>query len=282
VALNLSFGDAIGSAIDSVRGFRWAEFAPFFWILAAQWIFLALTLQLDKPWAMSVVAPVAKLVGGEANLHYPTFFGYLSILLGWIESFLYTVPGAVLIPVALLRFYARSDRALSLGAGAAVRLIGAVIPTLLAGLANVGALWGWQRYAAGPVSLALRGTAPGLLGDFLGWFAALLGGYAIFALILYVPVAAVQARTNPVRAIGMGIRFGFRAWPPTLMFTVFFGAPAIAVQYLLEKQGALLLSRLRPESIVAFLAIYVATTSVATYLTYLTGARLYKVARGES
>jgi hypothetical protein len=280
--LNLSFGDAIGSAIDSVRGFRWAEFAPFFWILAVHWIVLALTTQLDKAWAMSLVAPMTRLVHGESNLHYPTFFSYLSIFLGWLESFMYTVPGAVLIPMALLRFYARSDRALSLGAGAATRLVGAFVPTLLAGLANVGALWGWQRYAAGPLSTTLRSTAPPPLGDLIGWLAATLGGYAIFALLLYVPVAAVQARTNPVRAIGMGLRFGFRAWPPTLMLAAFFGLPAIAIQYLLEKQGVLILSRLRPELIVVFLAIYAGATAVATYLTYLTGARLYKVARGES
>jgi hypothetical protein len=280
--LNLSFGDAIGSAIDSVRGFRWAEFAPFFWILAVQWIVLALTTQLDKAWAMSLIAPMTRLVHGESNLHYPTFFGYLSIFLGWLESFMYTVPGAVLIPMALLRFYARSDRALSLGAGAATRLVGAFVPALLAGLANVGALWGWQRYAAGPLSTTLRSTAPPPLGDLFGWLAATLGGYAIFALLLYVPVAAVQARTNPVRAIGMGLRFGFRAWPPTLMLAAFFGLPAIAIQYLLEKQAVLILSRLRPELIVVFLAIYAGATAVATYLTYLTGARLYKVARGES
>ncbi|HET9951999.1 MAG TPA: hypothetical protein VFS09_09420 [Candidatus Eisenbacteria bacterium] len=280
--MNLSFGDAVGSAIDSVRGFRWAEFAPFFWILAVQWIFLALTTQLDQAWAMSLVAPMARLVGGENNLHYPTFFSYLSIFLGWLESFLYVVPGAVLIPMSLLRFYRRSDRALSLGAGAAARLAGAFVPTLLAGVAGMGAIWSWQRYAAGPVASALRGSAPQPLGDVLAWLAATLGSYAILSLLLYVPVAAVQARTNPIRAIGMGLRFGFRSWPLTLMYTAQFGIPAMVVQYLLERQGAFVLGRLRPELIVVFLAVYVAATSVATYLAYMTAARFYKIARGES
>lgn len=280
--MNLSIGDAIGSAIDSVRGFRWTEFAPFFWILLIQWIFLALTTQLDQSWAMSLVAPMARMVGGEANLHYPTFFGYLSIFLGWMESFLYVVPGAVLIPMSLLRFYRRSDRALSLGAGAASRLVGAFIPTLLAGAAGTGAIWSWQRYAAGYVTSALRGSAPAPFGDFLAWLSVTIGAYAILALLLYVPIAAVQARTNPIRAIGMGLRFGFRAWPLTLMFMVQFGLPAILVQYVLEKQGPFVLGRLRPELIVVFLAVYAAATAVATFLAYITGARLYKLARGES
>ena len=280
--LNLTFGDAIGSAIDSLRGFRWAEFAPFFWILAVEWIILALATQLDKAWAMSLVAPMVSWVGGEENLHYPTFFGYLSILLGWVESFLYAVPGAVLIPMSLLRFYRRSDRALSLGAGAASRLAGAFVPTLLAGAAWVGATWSWQRYAAGPLTAALRGSAPPPLGEALAWLSVTIGSYAILALLLYVPIAAVQARTNPIRAIGMGIRFGFRSWPLTLMFMVQFGLPSIAVQYLLEKQGVHVLNRLRPELIVVFLAVYAAATSAATFLAYNTGARLYKTARGES
>ncbi|HEY6571937.1 MAG TPA: hypothetical protein VI198_01360, partial [Candidatus Eisenbacteria bacterium] len=87
--MKLSIGDAFGSVFDAIREFRWAEYAPFFWILAAQWIFLALTTQLHTAWAMGFVAPIARLVGGQENLHYPSFYGYLSILLGWIESFLY-------------------------------------------------------------------------------------------------------------------------------------------------------------------------------------------------
>lgn len=279
--MKLSIGDAFGSVFDAVREFRWAEYAPFFWILAAQWIFLALTTQLHNAWAMGFVAPITRLVGGEANLHYPAFYGYLSILLGWIESFLYTVPGAVLIPLSLLRYYARSDRALSLGAGAATRLVGAFVPTLLAGLAAVGCIWGWQRYASPHLLNAWRQWLSEPMAGFFGWLAITLGGYAILTLVLYIPVAAVQARTNPVRAIGYGLRFGLRSWPVTLAFAVFFGAPAILVQFLLERQGAVILARLRPEVIVAFLGVYALATSVATYFTYATAARLYRAARGE-
>lgn len=281
--MNLSFGDAIESAIDSVRGFRWTEFAPFFWILAIEWIFLGLTTQLDKGWAMSLVAPVTKLLdGGANNLHYPIFYLYLTILLAWVESFCYTVPGAILIPLSLLRFYARRDRALSLGAGAASRLAGAVIPTLLAGLAGVGAILGWQHLAAASVRNALRGTAPPPLGDVVAWMGTTIGPYAIMALLLYIPIAAVQPRTNPVRAIGMGLRFGLRSWGATIGFMLVFAIPALVVQYVLEKHGAFLVTRLRPEVVVAFLAFYAAAASVATYLSYVTGARLYRMARGET
>ena len=82
-------------------------------------------------------------------------------------------------------------------------------------------------------------------------------------------------------AIGFGLRFGIRSWPLTLFYAVMFGIPAILVQFLLERQGAFLLSKLRPEVIVVFLGIYAAATSVATYLTYGTAARLYSIAKGE-
>ncbi len=279
--MRLSIEDAFSSAFDAARGFRWTEFAPFFWILAVQLAFLALTTQLHAAWAMGLVAPLARLTGGEANLHYPIFFGYISILLGWIESFLYTVPGAVLIPLALLRYYARTDRALSLGAGAGARLVGAFLPTLVAGLMAVGAVWGWQRYAAAIVSSTIQGFVPGSLGGSLGWLAVTLGGYAIIVLMLYVPVAAVQARTNPIRAFTYGIRFGFRSWPLTFAFAVLFGIPAILAQFILERQGMMILTRLRPELVTVFLGIYVTMTSVATYFTYGAAARLYKFARGD-
>ncbi|HEY6573153.1 MAG TPA: hypothetical protein VI198_07505, partial [Candidatus Eisenbacteria bacterium] len=192
-----------------------------------------------------------------------------------------TVPGAVLIPLSLLRLYARSDRALSLGAGAATRLAGAFIPTLLAGLAAVGCIWAWQRHASPVLMNAWRQWVSEPMGGYLGWLAITLGGYGIMTLVLYIPVAAVQARTNPVRAIGYGLRFGLRSWPLTLAFAVFFGAPAILVQFLLERQGAFILAKLRPEVVVVFLGIYALATSVATYLTYSTAARLYQVSRGE-
>ncbi|MEK7347432.1 MAG: hypothetical protein AABZ94_01035 [Candidatus Eisenbacteria bacterium] len=279
--MRLSFEDAFSSAFEAARGFRWTEYAPFFWILATQWIFLALSTQLHTGWAMSIVAPLARLAGGEAHLHYPGFFGYLSILLGWLESFLYAIPGAVLIPLALLRLYARTDRALSLGAGAASRLAGAFLPTLVSGLAGIGAIWGWQRYASPVVTSSIRGAVTGSLGGLLGWLAITLGSYVILTLLLYVPVAAVQARTNPIRAFAYGIRFGLRSWPLTLTFAILFGIPAILVQFMIERQGTLLLARLRPELVTVLLGLYAAVTSMATYFTYAAAARLYRFARGD-
>lgn len=279
--MKLSIEIAVDSVIDTLRGLRWSEYAPFFWILAAQWLFLAMSTQLHTAWGMSFVAPIVRLAGGLENLHYPTFYGYLSILLGWVESFLYVVPGALLIPLMLLRYYARTDRALSLGAGAASRLAGAFLPTLLAGLAGVGCIWGWQRFASPGIMAAWRQWMSEPMGGTLGWLAVTLGGYGILTMLLYVPVAAVQARTNPLRAIGYGIRFGLRSWPVTLVFSVIYGAPAVFVQFLLERQGVLIVSRLRPEFIAVLLGVYALATSVATYLTYGTAARLYRSARGE-
>jgi hypothetical protein len=122
---------------------------------------------------------------------------------------------------------------------------------------------------------------PGPGGDFATWLFVILGGYLAFSLLLYVPVAAVQARTNPVRAFGRGLRFGLRAIGWTLLFTLIFGVPAIAVQYVLEQNAAVLVTKMAPEIVAGLLALYAILTSIATYLTYATAARLYRVARGE-
>lgn len=279
--MKLSLGDALLAALQSLRGFRWPEYQPFAWIAAIQIAFLALCTQLDRAWAMGAVASLARLVNGEGNIHYPMFFAYVSILLGWVESFAYTVPGALLIPLSLLRLYARNDRALSLGAGARDRLIGAMFPTLVAGLLLIGAAWNWQRHAARPIRTWIAGFAPAPLGDNFGWLVVTLGGYAIYALLLYVPVAAVQARTNPVRAFGLGVRFGLRAWVPTFVFSAFFGSVSMLIQYVLERHGAFLLTRLRPETILVFLGLYAIVTSLSSYITYGAAARLYRMARGD-
>jgi len=150
--------DGLDATLEAVRGFRWIEFSPFFLIFFLQFLFLALTTQMHQAWAMALVAPVAEWTGGESHLHYPAFYGYLPVIMAWVESTLYAVPGCVLIPLSLLRLLARSDRALSLGAGAAGRLAGAVLPTLFAALIGVGAVWGWQRSLV-PVVAKMLGTS---------------------------------------------------------------------------------------------------------------------------
>jgi hypothetical protein len=280
--MRLHVGDAFAAALETAQGFRWKEYSPFFLILAAQIVFLALATQLHHAWAMAVVAPVATWSGGADTLHYPTFFGYLSILMGWVEAFLYAVPGSVLIPLAILRLYARTDRALSLGAGAFTRLAGAVLPTLLAGLAGVGCLWGWQSWVAPAATSWIGSSLAGQGAAFLTWVVAVLGGYLTLSLLLYIPVAAVQARSSLPRALALGLRFGVRALPVTLLLALTFGLPAIGVQYLLERQTSMILTKLRPESIAILLALYAAFTSLAMYLTYGMAARLYRMARGDS
>ncbi|HSQ59218.1 MAG TPA: hypothetical protein VLT84_02100 [Acidobacteriota bacterium] len=280
--MRLHVGDAFAAALETAQGFRWKEYSPFFLILATQVVFLALATQLHHPWAMAVVAPVATWFGGAGSLHYPIFYGYLSVLMAWVEAFLYAIPGSVLIPLAILRLYARTDRALSLGAGAFARLAGAVFPTLLAGLAGVGCLWGWQRWVAPAAGPFIRNFIPGPSAVFLTWVVAVLGGYLTLSLLLYIPVAAVQARSSLPRAIALGLRFGVRALPVTLILAVAFGLPAIGIQYFLERQSSMILTKLRPETIAVLLAVYAAFTSIATYLTYGMAARLYRMARGDS
>jgi hypothetical protein len=278
--MRATFGDAMGAAFESATGFRWAEYGGYFMIFLLHVVFLALTTQMEHGWAMSVVALVAGWTGGSEYLHYPAFFAYLPVLLSWVESTLYAVPGCIVIPMALLRLYARTDRALSLGAGAGSRLSGAVLPTLLASLLGLGVSWGWQRWLAGRVGEALYPFMPGPIASSTTWAVTTLGTYVVYSLLFYVPVAAVQARATPIRAFGKGVRFGIRTLMPTLLYAVCFALPAIVLQFIIERQSAPIIAKLRPEAILVLLALYAFFTSLGTYLTYGAAGRYFKMARG--
>jgi hypothetical protein len=267
------------AAVDSIRGFRWTEFSPFFLIFFLEFVFLLLTTQMHRGWAMALVEPVAQWTGGGGSLHYPAFYGYLPVVTAWVETALYAVPGCFLIPLSLLRLLSRSDRALSLGAGAAGRLAVAVPPTLFAAILGVGAVWGWQRSIAPAIGKATRTALAGATGDLVLWCVVVVGGYLVISLLLYVPVAAVQARASLFGAVGRGVQFGLRALPITLTFALIFGIPAILIQFILERQTVLIITRLRPEAIPILLVFYAFFTSVSTYLTYAAAARLYRASR---
>jgi hypothetical protein len=278
--MRFTFGDAMAAAFESAGSYRWAEYQPFFVILLVELVFLALTTQLGYPWAMGLVAPVTRLAGGEESLHYPALFTFLPILLAWVESALFAFPGCVLIPLALLRICARTDRALSLGARAGRRFTGAILPTLIAILLGIGANWGWQSSLAPRMGAYVMRSVQGDLGVFIVWALTLLGGYAILSLLLYVPVAAVQARATLFSSLGYGIRFGLAALVPTLLFAFVFAVPANAVQYFVLQQSSNLIARLRPEIVVVLLGLYAFFSSMATYFTYGAAVRLYRSGRG--
>jgi len=271
--------DGLDAILESIRGFRWTEFSPYFLLFGIQFVFLALTTQMHMAWAMGLVAPVVEWTGGESHLHYPAFYGYLPVSMAWVEAALYAFPGCVLIPLSLLRLLARSDRALSLGAGAAGRLAGAVPPTLFAALIGVGAVWGWQGTAAPAIGRVLLTFVPATAAAFTIWCVAVLGGYLVLSLLLYIPIAAVQARASLFGSIGRGVAAGLRLLPLTLMFAVLFALPTILIQFILERQTALIITRLRPEAIPILLAFYAFFTALATYLTYGAGLRLYRMIR---
>jgi len=277
--MRVTLGDGLEAALEAVRGFRRTEFSPFFLIFLIQFLFLGLTTQMHQAWAMGLVEPVARWTGGESHLHYPDFYGYLPVVMAWVESAVYAFPGCVLIPLSLLRLLARTDRALSLGAGAAGRLAGAVLPTLFAALLGVGAVWGWQRSLVPTVAKILGSFVPATASTFVLWCVTLLGGYLILSLLLYIPVAAVQARASLIGCIGRGVHYGLRLLPLTIIFALLFAVPTIVIQYILERQTGMIITRLRPEAIAVLLAFYAFFTSVATYLTYGAAVRLYRTVR---
>ena len=90
-------------ATEAIRDFNWREFAPFGWILAVQLVFLLLAMFLEIPAAMATLGTLTRAIYGDSAIHYPMFYLFLPPLAAIAEGFLYTVPAAVLVPLAIIR-----------------------------------------------------------------------------------------------------------------------------------------------------------------------------------
>jgi hypothetical protein len=270
-----SFRVVRSCAWEAVRDFRWHEYAPFGWILAAELVFLALAMNLGTGLGMATAGGIARLVGAEKQIHFPVFFLYLPLLGSMVEAFLYAAPGSVLIPLALIRIMAPMDHALASGAGVMPRLKQALGPTLTVSLLNLALLSGWQWFLnAGPGSLA-RSALPGFQGIAVTWGISLLGAFTIAALFIYVPVVAIRPGVRYIQAIRLGVREGRRLLLYTLFLVLLFSLPALPVLMMLQLKTALLVEKLRPEVVGYGLGLYMILISVGTYLTYAAAARLH-------
>jgi len=265
-------------AVEAVKDFHFREYAPFAWILGAHILFLILALNLEAAPAMASVGGLCRMIFGRESVHYPGFYLYLPSLAAIFEAFLYSIPGAVLIPLALIRTMAPMEPPSLRNQPVGPRLRSAFLPTMVVSVLNVGLLAGWQWvYQKGPGPLLAR-SIPGFPGDAVGWIVGVLGAYAIAAIFIYVPIVAVRPGTGFVEAIRDGIGEGIRLFWYTMTFIVVYALPVLPVLLIVQSRPAFIVDRMRPEIIPLALIVYAVLISAATYLTYAASARLHWVA----
>jgi hypothetical protein len=269
-----NFRVARACAVEAARDFRWREYAPFGWILGVQLLFVLLALNLGTTIGMGTAGAAVRLFTGDPPIHYPTFFLILPNVTSWLEVFLYTIPGAVLIPLAIARIRAPMDPELQ-GPGLKPRLRRAVPPTLIAGLVNLGLLFGWQWLFNQALVPLLRASFPGFQGNVTIWGISLLGAYALSAVLLYVPIVAIGPGATLVPALKNGVAEGVKLFKWTLLFVLVFSLPAMPFLLVMQLMVGFISERMRPEMVAVIIAIYSILISLGTYLAYAAAARLH-------
>lgn len=260
--------------VKAARGFQWREYAPFGWILGAQMLFLVLAVRLDTQLSMATVGGLAGTLLGDAPLHYPDFYLHLPTLATLVDAFLYTVPGAVLIPLSLIRMQRRLEPDLAGTMETGPWLKRAVPPTLLAWVLQAGLLMAWdalvEKWAAGNLA-----SIPGDGGFIASWLVNVLGAYAISALFIYVPIVAVRDPGTFGQMFREGLAEGIGVFRYTWPIIVLLSLPALPFLLLAELEAAAIVNRLQPELVALLLAIYAAVVSIATYLIFGAARRLH-------
>lgn len=276
-----NFRIARACAREAVRDFHWHEYSPFAWILGVQILFFLLALNLDTPMGMALVGGLTRMIHGDGPLHYPVFFKDLPYVSAIVELFLYSIPGSVLIPLALIRIMEPMDASLLQKEAATARLRRAFLPTFVAALLNVGILYVWQWLInVGPAPL-FRASLPGFTGVLVIWIVSVLGAYALTAILIYVPIAAVRPQTTFMTAMKDGLSEGRELFGFTVFLLIAFALPALPFLLLTQLKAAFIIDRLRPELVAFALALYCLLISIATYFTYGAAARLHWAASAE-
>jgi len=280
--MRITVSTAVSCAREAIQDFRLHEYLPFGFILATQFLFLILALNLGAPWGMGTVGFLARNIGGDAISHYPTFFLFLPNLAAWIEAFLYTVAGSFLIPLAIARILEPSDAALQAPGAVLARVKRSILPVLVGGILTVGALAGWQYLlpkGPGPLIRSLAGG--GFLGETLYWLLGVLIAYAISVCFLCVPIVAVQDGRGFAHSLLGGIKRSLAVFPFSCGFVVLFSLPAIIALYVTQVFGRQLVSQMRPEVMAVLLFAYVVFISIGTYFLYAATTRLLISGRQE-
>jgi hypothetical protein len=272
------------AALDALGSFRFHEFAPFAWILAAELLVLVLAMNLGTAWGMGTVGWLADRMAGDRPLHYPIFYAFLPTLMTNVEAVLYALAGSVLIPLALIRVQRPLDPASFPPAETGSRLRQAFVTVLVAALLCEGLILGWQWVLNQPavvkgIGSVLRGGFAASLGVTL---LGMLVGYAIWTLFVFIPVSAVQPGRGFGTAFGGGLREAFANFLPTYLVVIAISLPAAAILLVLQVMGSFLVTQIRPEIIGVLIGLYAVLSMLATFFIYSAAARWHQARAREA
>lgn len=270
------FGTIRAYGSEAMANFSWREYAPFAWLLAAEFLFLFLASNLGSTWGMATAGRVALLVDGDGATHHPGLFVHLPRVFAYTETAIYTLVGTVVLPMALAGLVAHYEPTLQSPTTRSARVRGAVLPTFLGLLlcVAVSVLWQWLvGIAIIPVFRLFLGG--GFNSIAATWAVSSLLGYAIVAAVYHVPIVALRTGQAPMAALTGGLREGIHLLWGTFLYLLLFSIPALLVQVVLQLFPTLVVVRLRPELILVLLFVYATLTSFATYLSYSAAVRLH-------
>jgi hypothetical protein len=272
------------AALDALGSFRFHEFAPFAWILAAELMVLILAMNLGTAWGMASAGWLSERLVGDRVLHYPTFYAFLPTLMTNVEAVLYALAGCVLIPLALIRVLRPIAPASYPESDTGQRLRQALLTVLVAAILCEALILGWQWVLNQPA--VLRGIRSVLRGGFAGsagvTVLGLLVGYAIWTLFVFIPVLAVQPGRGFASAFGGGLREGFANFFPTYLVVIGISLPAAAILLVLQVMGSILVAQIRPEIIGVLIGLYAILSMLATFFIYSAAARFQQARLAEA
>jgi hypothetical protein len=251
-------------------------------VLAAQWLYLFLGLNLGTVWGMATAGAFAHWIVGPSALDYPAFLQVLPLTFSYVETLTFLIGGAFAIPMVVGSVLAALPGGAANKGEQAARVRGAYVPTFIALTGAFALIWIWQ--------LAVVRFLPGLFALFLGhplqvsmstWGTSILVGYAMTTLVIYVPVVAVGEGLGVGGALREGIVLGRRYFLKTYPLVLMLSLPALALQIVVQLGGTLLAVRTRPENTAIVLFAYAALSILATYFVWNMAARLYRGVGGK-
>ena len=271
--------NARASAREAWRDFRWLEYRPFAWMMLAELLFVYLALNLGKPWGMAGAGVILRL-SGDAAVHYPQSFVFLSSAYARVESFLFAFAGSFLIPLSLARILAPMSGAPPTGPETVRRAKRAYPVALVGYVMNFVLLVAWELLLPLGPQRWFTALLGGLKADLLTWCVGVVVAFAIAVVFLYVPIRAVEENATFGGSLRGGIAEGLRSFGPTLFIVLVFAWPALLFLAPVQLAPALLVSRFRPELTAVLIATAAVLNSFVNYFIYSAASRLHWVTRG--
>ncbi len=264
------------AALEALASFRFYEFAPFAWILAAELLLLGLAMNLGTPAGMATAGWLTERIAGDRPLHYPEFYRFLPNLITNAEAILFLVAGSFLIPLAIIRILRPIDPATFPEGETGARVRQAILPVFVGALLCLALIVGWQLLLhLRPVEGTIRTLVRGFTGSAVVAILGMLVGYALWTLFVFVPVVAVHPGRSFMSTLGSGLRVAASNFFPTYLVVIGLSLPAAVVLLVLQVMGNFLVGQIRPEIIGVLVGIYIVCSMFATFFIYAAAARFY-------